>query len=92
LFLGSGKTTLLRIIAGLEKPDYGKIYFNGKDVTDLPPQREIYLLFFQNYALFPHFNIKGNLSFPLWIKRFSEGIIEEEVKRTIDDFLYSVRI
>jgi len=55
-----------------------------------PPQREIYL--FLNYSLFPHFTIKGNLSFPLWIKRFSEGIIEEEVKRTVDDFLYSVRI
>jgi len=54
------------------------------------PQREIYLLFFQNYALFPHFTIKGNLSFPLWIKRFSEEIIVEEVKRTVDEIDFSL--
>lgn len=54
------------------------------------PQRGVYLLFFQNYALFPHFTIKGILSFPLWIKRFSEEIIVEEVKRTVNKIDFSL--
>jgi len=87
---GSGKTTLLRIIAGLEKPDNGKIYFDDKDVTDLPPSKRNLSFVFQNYALFPHFTIKGNLSFPLWIKKLSEEIIEEEVKRTVEEIDFSL--
>ncbi|MGB9857756.1 MAG: ABC transporter ATP-binding protein [Dictyoglomaceae bacterium] len=87
---GSGKTTLLRIIAGLEKPDYGKIYFDDKDVTNLSPSKRNLSFVFQNYALFPHFTIKGNLSFPLWIKRLSEEVIEEEVKRTVEEIDFSL--
>lgn len=87
---GSGKTTLLRIVAGLEKPDYGRVFFNGEDVTDLPPSKRDLSFVFQNYALFPHLTIRGNLSFPLWMKKLSEEVIEEEVKRTVEEINFSL--
>ena len=54
---GCGKTTTLRMIAGLEKPDSGSIRFEGKEITDLPPERRGFGMVFQNYALFPHLNV-----------------------------------
>ncbi|MBQ6137571.1 MAG: ABC transporter ATP-binding protein, partial [Kiritimatiellae bacterium] len=54
---GCGKTTLLRMLGGFERPDSGRIYLEGKDITDLPPnQRRIHTVF-QNYALFPTMTI-----------------------------------
>lgn len=62
---GSGKTTVLNAIAGLLQPTSGKIYFNGKDVTKLPPQLRGLGFVFQNYALYPHINVYDNIAFPL---------------------------
>ncbi|MBI1319075.1 MAG: ATP-binding cassette domain-containing protein [Candidatus Hydrogenedens sp.] len=62
---GCGKTTTLRLIAGLEKPDSGKIYFGGEDVTTLPAEKRRAAMVFQNYALFPHLNIYENVAFGL---------------------------
>ncbi len=59
---GCGKTTLLRIIAGLEHPDEGRIYFDDQDVTELPPYRRGTGMVFQNYALWPHMSVFDNIA------------------------------
>lgn len=60
---GCGKTTTLRIIAGLETPDSGTVLFDGRDVTDVPPERRNAAMVFQSYALFPHMNVFENVAF-----------------------------
>src|ERR1043166_6012280 len=62
---GCGKTTTLRMVAGLEKPDSGSIRFDGKEITNLPPERRGFGMVFQNYALFPHLNVYENVAFGL---------------------------
>lgn len=62
---GSGKSTLLRLIAGLDKPSTGKIFFKGQDVTDLPPHKRGIGMVFQEFLLFPHRTVRENLAFPL---------------------------
>lgn len=57
---GCGKTTLLKIIAGMWEPTAGKVYIDGSDVTDLPPEDRNIGFVFQNYALFPHLNVFDN--------------------------------
>src|SRR5580698_2859746 len=62
---GAGKTTTLRLVAGLERPDAGRIRIAGRDVTrDSPAQRDIALVF-QHYSLYPHLSVFDNLAFPL---------------------------
>ncbi len=62
---GAGKTTSLRLISGLEKPDAGKIYIDGRDVgNETPAQRDIAMVF-QQYSLYPHLTVRDNLAFPL---------------------------
>ena len=58
---GCGKTTLLRIISGLETPSSGELFFDEKDVTQLPPDKRDLGMVFQNYALFPHLSIYRNI-------------------------------
>ena len=60
---GGGKTTLLKIIAGLIKPDSGKVYFDGRDVTNLSPGERNLGFMFENYALFPHMSLFDNISY-----------------------------
>ena len=60
---GCGKTTLLRIIAGFNTPDSGRIYLDGKDITDLPPEKRNISIVFQDYALFPNMNVEKNISY-----------------------------
>ena len=62
---GSGKTTLLRMIAGLERPDSGRISIDGEDVTSAPPYRRPVNMMFQSYALFPHLTVARNVAFGL---------------------------
>lgn len=62
---GSGKTTLLRIIAGLERPDRGRVLINGKDVSHMPPHKRRVGMVFQNFLLFPHKTVAENITFPL---------------------------
>lgn len=62
---GCGKTTLLRIIAGLEKPDYGKVIKKGTDITLLSAEKRHCGIVFQNYALFPNLNVEENIAFGL---------------------------
>lgn len=62
---GSGKTTLLRVIAGFEVPDKGRVYFDGRDITDLPAHQRGIGFVFQNFALFPHLTVRKNVAFGL---------------------------
>ena len=77
---GCGKTTLLRMVAGFEKPDTGRIYLNGEDITDLPPNRRKVNTIFQNYALFPHLTVWDNIAFGLKIEKRPKKEIETEVQ------------
>ena len=81
---GCGKTTLLRMAAGFEKPDSGRIYLDGIDITDLPPERRKVNTVFQNYALFPHLSIKENIAFGLKIAKMPRPVIDREVDRMLD--------
>ena len=81
---GSGKTTLLMAIAGLNDPDRGEIWIDGKLATWLPPfERDIGMVF-QNYALFPHMTIYENVAFPLRMRKQGEAAIREAVRRVLD--------
>lgn len=62
---GCGKTTLLRMMAGFETPTSGRIFIDGKDVTDVPPYERSINMMFQSYALFPHMNVMDNIAFGL---------------------------
>jgi spermidine/putrescine transport system ATP-binding protein len=78
---GCGKTTTLRLIAGFEEPTTGRIVLGGKDVTDTPPHRRPVNTVFQNYALFPHLNVRDNVAFGLRFKdvaRSNRGRMVEE--------------
>lgn len=66
---GCGKTTTLRIIAGLESPDEGQVFLDGKDVTNLEPNDRDVNTVFQNYALFPHMTVEENVGYGLKLKR-----------------------
>ena len=54
---GSGKSTLLKMIAGLEAPDAGAVFFDGVDLAGVPPERRGFALMFQDFALFPHLDV-----------------------------------
>ena len=77
---GCGKTTTLRIIGGFEKPDSGKVIFEGSDITKLPPNKRQLNTVFQKYALFPHMNIAENIAFGLKIKGKSKSYIDDKIK------------
>lgn len=81
---GCGKTTLLRMLGGFERPDSGRIYLEGKDITDLPPnQRRIHTVF-QNYALFPTMTVWDNIAFSLKLAKTPKAEIEERVDAILD--------
>lgn len=69
---GCGKTTTLRIVGGFETPDAGQVFFEGKDITALPPNKRHINTVFQKYALFPHMNVGSNIAFGLKIKGKSD--------------------
>jgi putrescine transport system ATP-binding protein len=62
---GCGKTTLLRLLAGFEAPSEGRILLDGEDISDVPSHRRPVNMMFQNYALFPHLTVEGNIGFGL---------------------------
>lgn len=76
---GCGKTTSLRMIAGLETPTRGNVYFGDKRVTDLPPQKRNVSMMFQNVALFPHMTVAQNIGYPLKIRKVSKSEMEQRV-------------
>ena len=80
---GCGKTTTLRIIAGFEKPDKGRVYFDGKDITDLPANQRPVNTVFQNYALFPHMTVGENIAFSLRVRKRPDDEIKEKVANAL---------
>ncbi len=76
---GCGKTTTLRIIGGFEQPDEGKVYFEGTDITSLPPNERSLNTVFQKYALFTHMNVAENIAFGLKIKNKSKEYIKDKI-------------
>ena len=81
---GSGKTTLLRLAAGFEHPDAGNVVLRGNDITGLPPYRRRVNTVFQNYALFPHLNVAGNVAFGLQNFKLSKVEIHSRVTAVLD--------
>lgn len=77
---GCGKTTTLRIIGGFEHPDSGQVMFDGRDITELPPNKRQLNTVFQRYALFPHMTIAENIAFGLRIKGKSQAYIDDKIK------------
>ena len=76
---GCGKTTTLRIIGGFEQPDQGRVIFDGKDITKLPPNERQLNTVFQKYALFTHMTIAENIAFGLKIKKKSKQHIKDKI-------------
>lgn len=76
---GCGKSTTLNLICGLEQATEGKIFFNEIDVTDLPPENRGVGMVFQNYALYPHLNVKENIVFPLENLKGEEKLSRQEM-------------
>ena len=76
---GCGKTTTLRIIAGFETPSSGNVFFEGKDISSIPPYERNINTVFQNYALFPHLNVYDNIAFGLKIKKMDKSTINSKV-------------
>ena len=78
---GCGKSTTLRILAGLESPSGGEIFFDDKPISHLEPKARDIAMVFQDYALYPHMNIAKNMSFALRLKRTPRKEINEKVER-----------
>lgn len=81
---GSGKSTLLSIVAGLETPDSGEVLWNGRDVTHTPPHQRGFGLMFQDYALFPHRNVYGNVAFGLQMAGLAEEQTASRVQAALE--------
>jgi len=81
---GSGKTTLLKIIAGFLKPKEGRVVIDGKDVTNLPPNKRNIGIVFQNYALFPHMSVLDNIIYGLKVRRTPREEAIRRAKELID--------
>jgi putative spermidine/putrescine transport system ATP-binding protein len=80
---GCGKTTLLRLIAGLMKPDAGRIAINGSDLTQVPAHKRNIGVVFQNYALFPHLTVEQNIAFGLEAQKTLKAEIGARVQNAL---------
>ena len=81
---GCGKTTTLRIIAGLEQPDEGSVWLDGREVTGLEPHQRDVNTVFQNYALFPHMNVAENIGYGLKLKKIPKNEIKKKVSQMLE--------
>jgi len=80
---GCGKTTTLRVIAGLEAPEAGRVFFGDRDVTELPPERRNAAMVFQSYALFPHMTVFENVAFGLRARKLPRTEIAPRVEEAL---------
>ena len=85
---GCGKTTLLRCIGGLTKPDSGDVILDGQVINDLTPDKRGTQMCFQNYALFPHLTVAGNVGYGLQVHKWKKG----RVKERVEQMLHEVRL
>ncbi|MFQ5779694.1 MAG: ABC transporter ATP-binding protein [Nitrospiria bacterium] len=81
---GCGKSTLLNMIAGLETPSGGAVYFDDREVTPLPPGERDVAFVFQSYALYPHMTVFENIAFPLRIRKVKEADVDKKVREVAD--------
>jgi spermidine/putrescine transport system ATP-binding protein len=85
---GCGKTTTLRIIAGLERADAGRVFLDGEEVSERPPNKRNVNMVFQNYALFPHMSVAQNIAYGLKLK----GLPRAEIQQIVAEALELVRL
>ncbi|MBC7227055.1 MAG: ABC transporter ATP-binding protein [Thermoflexales bacterium] len=81
---GSGKSTLLRIVAGLEEAEEGRVYWEGEDITHVPPHRRRMGMVFQDYALFPHLTVAENVAFGLRMQGWSPQDQRARVREVLE--------
>jgi spermidine/putrescine transport system ATP-binding protein/putrescine transport system ATP-binding protein len=85
---GCGKTTLLRMMAGLESPTKGEIYIDGNPMSEVPPYQRPTNMVFQNYAIFPHLDVRGNIAYGLR----KDKLDKSEVNRLVEEALEMVKL
>jgi spermidine/putrescine transport system ATP-binding protein len=85
---GCGKTTMLRLAAGFEIPDGGRVFLDGRDITDLPPNKRPVNTIFQSYALFPHMTVRDNIAFGLAVAKRPK----KEIRDAVDGMLRLIRM
>ena len=81
---GCGKTTLLRMLAGFETPTSGRIFIDGKDMTDVPPYERPVNMMFQSYALFPHMTVARNVAYGLKHEQMTDAQRQDRVRQMLD--------
>ena len=81
---GCGKTTTLRVIGGFVQPNSGNVFFDGQEITNLPPYKRQVNTVFQKYALFPHLNVYENVAFGLRLKKMDEKEIRSRVLEMLE--------
>ena len=81
---GSGKTTCLRLIAGFDQPTAGHIGIFGDAVEHVPPYRRNVNTVFQDYALFPHMNVRDNVAFSLMLRKVDKSVREREAEAALE--------
>ncbi len=81
---GCGKSTTLRLVAGLEQPTTGRVVLDGRDITDVAPDKRPVHTVFQSYALFPHLSAAANVAYPLKLRRTSKADIAVRVTRALE--------
>ncbi len=81
---GCGKTTLLRLVAGFEQPDSGRILLDGRDITDVRPNRRPVNMMFQSYALFPHLSVSANVAYGLEMQGVRGGELARRTAEALD--------
>ena len=82
---GSGKSTILRIIAGIESPERGEVYWNSQNLNEVPIHKRHFGFMFQDYALFPHKNVFENVAFGLKMQHLSTDIIRQKVEAVLEN-------
>jgi len=89
---GCGKSTTLFMIAGLEPPTSGKIFFGSTEVTEIPAEKRGIGLVFQNYALYPHLTVAQNVAFPLENLKGDAKLSKEEIEKRVEEACSIVQI
>src|SRR5207245_767707 len=81
---GCGKTTTLRMLAGLERPSYGRILIGDKLVNNVSPRFRVVAMVFQRYALYPHMNVYDNLAFGMRARGASDDLVAQRAGETAE--------
>jgi len=83
---GSGKSTLLKIVAGLQAPEAGRVLWAGQDLSAVPPEQRGFALMFQDFALFPHLDVRDNVAFGLIEQRVPKAQARQQAEALLQDF------